>query len=96
MVSTRQGGYQKFLVKWKGHPLSDCTWITDEEFQTLALDLYDQFHAFNSPGSSFSKPGRNDKGYWQHPLKTYKRRGKVIQTLAWHMPKDGDPFWELN
>ena len=24
-VSTRGGGYQKYLVKWRGRPLSDCT-----------------------------------------------------------------------
>ena len=25
IVSTRGGGYQKYLVKWRGRPLSDCT-----------------------------------------------------------------------
>ena len=60
IVSTRRGGYQKYLVKWKGRPLSDCTWITDDEFQRLDTDFYERFLAFNSPGSSSFKPRRVD------------------------------------
>ncbi|KAH7537757.1 hypothetical protein FEM48_Zijuj03G0126800 [Ziziphus jujuba var. spinosa] len=64
IVSTRGGGYQRYLIKWKDRPLSDCTWITDQEFQKLNQDLYDQFHAINSPGSmpslrNFSRVSRN-------------------------------------
>ena len=39
-----------------GSTLSECTWITDNLFQPLNQDLYERFHAFNSPGSSFSRP----------------------------------------
>ena len=39
IVSTRGGGYQKYLVKWRGRPLSDCTWIINKEFQQLNQDL---------------------------------------------------------
>ena len=35
IVSTREGGYQKYFVKWRGRLLSYCTWITDGEFQHL-------------------------------------------------------------
>ena len=35
IVSTRGGGYQKYLVKWRGRLVSYCTWITDGEFQHL-------------------------------------------------------------
>lgn len=31
LVSTRRGGYQKFLIKWKNRPLSDCSWLQTEE-----------------------------------------------------------------
>jgi hypothetical protein len=27
IVSTRRGGYQKFLAKWKNRPFSDCCWL---------------------------------------------------------------------
>ena len=57
IVSTRHGGYQKYLVKWKGRPLSDCTWITDDKFQHLDTDLYEKFHAFNLPGRVLSSQG---------------------------------------
>jgi hypothetical protein len=31
LVSTRQGGYQKFLVRWKNCPLLDASWLKTEE-----------------------------------------------------------------
>ena len=71
IVSTRGGGYQKYLVKWKGRPLIDCTWITYGEFQDLNQDLYERFHAFNSSRFSFPKSGRVDRDKWQPPLKVY-------------------------
>ena len=37
VVSTRSRGYEKYLVKWKVHPLSDCTWIIDEELLDLIM-----------------------------------------------------------
>ena len=64
IVSTRGGGYQKYLVKWRGRPLSDCTWVTDNEFQQLNQDLYEKFHAFNSPRTSFSKQEEVDGDKW--------------------------------
>uniref|UniRef100_A0A2N9H1I9 Reverse transcriptase n=1 Tax=Fagus sylvatica TaxID=28930 RepID=A0A2N9H1I9_FAGSY len=41
IVSTRDGGVQRFLVRWHGRPTSDCTWITCDELQQLDLDLLD-------------------------------------------------------
>ena len=71
IVSTRERGYQKYIVKWKGRPLIDCTWITYGEFQDLNQDLYERFHAFNSSRFSFPKSGRVDRDKWQPPLKVY-------------------------
>ena len=31
IVSTRDGGVHRFLVRWRGRPNSDCTWITRDE-----------------------------------------------------------------
>ncbi|XP_035539653.1 uncharacterized protein LOC118344024 [Juglans regia] len=39
IVSTRRGGYQKFLVKWKNRPYSNCSWVRTEELQRLNPDL---------------------------------------------------------
>ena len=62
--------------------LSESTWITDNLFQQFNPDLYEKFHAFNSPGSSFSKPGGVDGDKWQPPLKVYhKRKGSKAQAL---------------
>ena len=32
IVSTRQGGFQKFLVRWKNRPISNATWIPATDF----------------------------------------------------------------
>jgi hypothetical protein len=52
IVSTRRGGYQKFLVKRKNRPPSDCYWLQTEEVQRLHPDLYDAFISRNSSESS--------------------------------------------
>ncbi|KAL6313353.1 hypothetical protein AAG906_001063 [Vitis piasezkii] len=39
LVSTRQGGYQNFLVKWRGKPHSENTWITTTDFRRLTRSL---------------------------------------------------------
>ena len=31
IVSNGDGGVQRFLVRWRGRPTSDCTWITSDE-----------------------------------------------------------------
>lgn len=31
VVSTKHRGYQKYLVKWKNRPHTNCTWITKDE-----------------------------------------------------------------
>jgi len=59
IVSTRRGGYQKFLVKWKNRPLSDCCSLQTEEVQRLHLDLYDDYIASNSSESSSFPTGGN-------------------------------------
>ena len=59
-------------------------WIIDREFQHLNQDLYERFHAFNSPGSSFPKLRGVDGNKWQPPLKVYPMRegvGSKAQTL---------------
>eukprot|EP00268_Persea_americana_P054384 TRINITY_DN6228_c0_g1_i16.p1 TRINITY_DN6228_c0_g1~~TRINITY_DN6228_c0_g1_i16.p1 ORF type:complete len:155 (+),score=25.94 TRINITY_DN6228_c0_g1_i16:634-1098(+) len=60
LISTHQGGFQKFYVRWKKCPLSDATWIAAIDFQRLNPDLYERNQAFNSPESSSFKPGRVD------------------------------------
>ncbi|RVW47624.1 Transposon Ty3-I Gag-Pol polyprotein [Vitis vinifera] len=71
LVSTRQGGYQKFLVKWRGKPHSENTWITTTDFQKINPDLYELYQASNSSEPSSFKPGRIDEG---KPFKVYSRK----------------------
>ena len=59
LVSTRQSGYQIFLVKWQGKPHSEYTWITTTDFQKLNPELYELYQASNSLESSSFKLGGN-------------------------------------
>ena len=43
IVSTRDGGVHRFLVRWRGRLDSDCTWITQDELQRLDLDLLEYY-----------------------------------------------------
>ena len=40
---TRDGTVQRFLVRWRGRPDSDCTWITREELQQLDPALLEAY-----------------------------------------------------
>jgi hypothetical protein len=59
LVSTRKGGYQKFLVRWKNRLASDDSWLKIEEVQRLNPDLYEEYLALHSTESS-SFPGGGD------------------------------------
>ncbi|XP_019055656.1 PREDICTED: uncharacterized protein LOC104611445 isoform X2 [Nelumbo nucifera] len=75
-ISIASGGYQTFLVKWKNLPLLECSWIITEDLYCLNPELYEQYHAFNSLGSSYFKPGRDD-GDWPRHYKIYSRKKKA-------------------
>jgi hypothetical protein len=81
IVSTRDGGVQRFLVCWHGRPTSDCTWITCDELQQLDLDLleyYQSYPSLHSTGSSSSHP--KGVGADTRYKQTYKRRLKKKTT----------------
>jgi hypothetical protein len=59
IVSTRSEGYQKFLVKWKNRPPSDCCWLQTEEVQRLNPDLYEFYQARHSSKSNACPVGGN-------------------------------------
>ncbi|GFY87387.1 hypothetical protein Acr_05g0010260 [Actinidia rufa] len=61
IVSTRDGGVQRFLVRWSGCPASDDTWITSDDLQQIDRDLFEYYQsrpASHSTESSFLHPGR--------------------------------------
>ena len=98
IVSTRGGGYQKYLIKWRGRLVSYCTWIIDGEFQHLNQDLYERFRVFNLSRSSFPRPGRVDRDNSQPPLKDYQRRKGVdskAQALIWHSLDDNVHYFAI-
>ena len=60
IVSTRDGGVHRFLVRWRGRPDSDCTWITRDELRQLDPDLLEYYQSssdFHSTRSSSSHLG---------------------------------------
>ena len=60
-TSCRGTGYHTFLVKWKGRPRSDCTWIHADDFKRLDPNLYECYMSFiHSSESNVFKPGRVD------------------------------------
>lgn len=53
-VSTRRGGYYKFLVWWKNRPNSDSVWLQASELQRLHPHLFAAYVQQNLPESSSS------------------------------------------
>ena len=57
--STRGRDYHRYLVRWRGRPESEDTWITREELQRIDPDLFESLQSSmepNSTESSFSQP----------------------------------------
>ena len=71
LMSTRQGGYQNFLVKWQGKPHFENTWITTIDFRKLNPDFYELYQTSNSLEPSSFKPGGI---YGGKPFKAYSRK----------------------
>lgn len=60
-ITTRNKGYQRYLVRWQGRPESDDSWITHEDLQQINPDLLEKYHGQTSSystGSSSSSQGR--------------------------------------
>lgn len=53
-VTTRRGGYYKFLVQWKNHPGSDSVWLQSSEIKRLHPHLFTAYTIQNLPESSSS------------------------------------------
>ncbi|KAI0491510.1 hypothetical protein KFK09_025770 [Dendrobium nobile] len=77
IISTKDGGRQRYLVHWEGTPETEDTWIDREELQRLdpdLLELYESFHSTHSTESSSLPPGENDEDIDRRFRRVYQRR----------------------
>jgi len=44
-ITTRNKGYQRYLVHWQGRSKSENSWITQEDLQCIDLDLLEKYHS---------------------------------------------------
>ena len=59
IITTRNKGYQRYLVRWQGCPESEDSWISKEDLQQIDPDALETYQANpHSIGSSSSHPGR--------------------------------------
>ncbi|GFY95334.1 acyl-CoA N-acyltransferases (NAT) superfamily protein [Actinidia rufa] len=87
IISTRDGGVQRFLVRWSGRPASDDTWITSDDLQQIDRDLFEYYQsrpASHSTESSFLHPGRVGEDTESRPTITrvYSRRSKKAYPIS--------------
>lgn len=54
-VSTRQCGFQKYLVQSKDRPDIDSSWLTHEELQQIGPDILERYWSFISPEVNHSQ-----------------------------------------
>ena len=73
IVSTTIGGFQRFLVNWKGRSQSSNSWIREDDLCRLDPDLLDGYLHANSLMVSFSEPGGNDGIIKTYFRKNYKK-----------------------
>ena len=65
-MTSRDGGFRRFLVKLHGHPDSDVTWIQGVDLRHLDPSLLDYYLFSHSSESNSFQPGGNDKA-WSRP-----------------------------
>ena len=64
VISTRDGGIHRYLVRWKKKPHADDIWLDHSELQQLAPDLLEYYKSritADSTESSSLPPGENDE-----------------------------------
>ena len=71
-VTSRDGGFGRFLVKWHGRPDSDATWIQEDGLCHLDSSLLDCYISFQSSESSSFQPGGNDGERDRKPKSNYE------------------------
>ena len=82
MITTRNGAYQRYLVRWKGRPTTDDTWITRAELERLDPDLLERYQSDQDPystGSSSSHPGRIGGGM----RRSARHAARTTQASIW-------------
>ncbi|GFY97444.1 hypothetical protein Acr_11g0017500 [Actinidia rufa] len=87
IISTRDGGVQRFLVRWSGRPASDDTWITSDDLQQIDRELFEYYQSrpvTHSTESSFLHPGRvgGDTGSRPPITRVYNRRSKKAYPVS--------------
>ena len=83
LVTSRDYGFRRFLVKWHGRPDSDATWIQEDDLRHLDHLLLECYLSSHSSESSSFQPRGND-GAWNRPISRPKRNMK---------PKSNDEFY---
>ena len=66
-VTSKDGGFCCFLVKWYGRPNSEATLIHEDDLRHLDHSLLDCYLSSHFLESSSFQPGWND-GAWSRPI----------------------------
>ena len=74
-MTSRDGGFRRFLVKWHGRPDYDATWKQEDDLRHLDPSLLDCYLSFHSSESSSFQLGGNDWA-WSRPIYRPKRDKK--------------------
>ena len=82
-LTSRNGGFRRFLVKWHGRLDSDATWIQEDDLRHLDSSLLDCYLSFHSSESSYFQLEMNDEA-WSRPISRPKQDRK---------PKSNDEFY---
>ena len=82
-VTSKDGGFRHFLVKWHGRPDSNATCIQEDDLLHLNPSLLDCYLSSHSLESSSFQHGGNDRA-WSRPISRLRRDKK---------PKSNDIFY---
>ena len=66
-MTSKDGGFRHFLVKWHDRSDSDATWIQEDDLRHLDPSLLDCYLSSHSLESNSFQPRGNDRA-WNRPI----------------------------
>lgn len=79
-VCSHDGGFRRYLIRWKDRPDIDDTWITKTEFCQLDIALLDDYFQHYFPEESSFQPGMNDEDRCYG--KVYSQSFRIIRFIS--------------
>lgn len=91
---TGHGGFQRYHVKWKGHPVINSTWLTQKELRSIDPDLLERYRRSLAPEATPFQMREVDEDIRpMQPYRLHYRRRPIVLPLQFEQVCESNMFW---